>query len=99
MRRQRRQALVNGLEAHLGRWVEVLPGAAGLHLSVRAREAATMPALLDVAQLHLPGVLPLSLYALGKLQVHGLCIGYGCVEVEQIARAVRSAGRALERRS
>lgn len=93
--RQRRQALVKALEAHLGPWVEVLPGAAGLHLSVRARDPAAMPTILGMAQQHLPGVLPLSLYTMGRLPLHGLCIGYGCVEVEQIARAVRSAGRAL----
>ena len=95
--RQRREALVKGLDAALGRWVEVLPGAAGLHLSVRARRPAAMPALLDVVQQHMPGVLPLSAYALGKPSVHGLCMGYGCVEVEQIVQAVRAAGQALAR--
>lgn len=96
--RQRRQAMVTALEAHLDRWVEVLPGAAGLHLSVRARAAAMQPALIEVAAHHLPGALPLSVYALGRVPLHGLCIGYGCVEVEQIARALRSAGRALGQR-
>ena len=97
--RQRRQALVNGLEAHLGAWLEVLPSAAGLHLSVRVRQPAAMKALLDVMQQHLPGVLPLSAYALGKSPLQGLCIGYGCVEVEPITRALRAAGRALAERA
>ncbi|WP_423599103.1 PLP-dependent aminotransferase family protein [Roseateles sp. MS654] len=95
--RQRRDALVHGIEAALGRWVEVLPGAAGLHLSVRARQAGSMPTLLDAVQQHMPGVLPLSAYALGKPAIQGLCMGYGCVEVEQIVKAVRAAGRAVER--
>jgi len=95
--RQRREALVHGLDAALGRWVEVLPGAAGLHLSVRAKTPARMPTLLEAFQQHLPGALPLSAYALGKPSVHGLCLGYGCVEVEQIVQAVRAAGRALAR--
>lgn len=58
-----------------------------------------MKPLLEVVQQHLPGVLPLSAYALGKTPLHGLCIGYGCVEVEPITRAVRAAGRALAERA
>lgn len=95
--RERRQALVHGLEAALQRWVEVLPGAAGLHLSVRAREPARMAVLLEAVQAHMPGVLPLSAYAVGRPVVQGLCIGYGCIEAEPIGRAVRAAGRALDR--
>jgi GntR family transcriptional regulator / MocR family aminotransferase len=50
------------------------------------------------AQVHLPGALPLSVYTIGKQRVHGLCVGYGCVEVDQIVRAVRAMGRALDER-
>lgn len=64
---------------------------------VRARQAGSMPTLLDAVQQHMPGVLPLSAYALGKPAIQGLCMGYGCVEVAQIVKAVRAAGRAVER--
>jgi GntR family transcriptional regulator / MocR family aminotransferase len=94
---QRRRALVNGIEAALDGWFEVLPGAAGLHLSVRARAPAGLSVLVNVVQQHMPGVLPLSDYAMGKPVVPGLCMGYGCVEVEQISKAVRAAARALGR--
>lgn len=96
---QRRRALVNGIEATLGHWLEVLPGAAGMHLSARARQGAGAPGWLEGVRQHLPGALPLSLYTLGRPVLHGLCIGYGCVEIEQIAKAVRSAGRALEQQA
>jgi GntR family transcriptional regulator / MocR family aminotransferase len=95
---QRRQALVRAIEQQLGGWMEVIPGAAGLHISARVRDASSMPAVARAAQAHLPGALPLSFYTIGKQRVHGLCVGYGCVEVDQIVRAVRAMGRALDER-
>jgi GntR family transcriptional regulator/MocR family aminotransferase len=92
---QRRQALVRGLEQHLGQWLQVLPGNAGLHLSARIQKGSSTAAVLRAALEHLPGALPLSAYAIVKARTHGLCIGYGCVEVDQIARAVRAMHRAL----
>jgi len=92
---QRRQALVRGIEEHLGEWLQVLPGNAGLHLSARIRRSSFSNAVVQAALDHLPGALPLSAYAVVKARMHGLCIGYGCVEVDQIARAVRAMGRAL----
>jgi GntR family transcriptional regulator / MocR family aminotransferase len=80
--------LVRGIEQRLGRWLQVLPGNAGLHRSARVCEAASTSAVLKAALEHWPGALPLSAHAIGKLRVQGLCIGYGCVEVDQIARAV-----------
>lgn len=95
--RQRRQALAGSIGIALGRWVETLPGSAGLHLSVRAHVPSQMPDLLALVQRHMPGVLPLAAYAVGKPEMHGLCIGYGCVDLEQISQAVRATARALER--
>ena len=92
---QRRQALVQGMEQRLGRWLKVLPGNAGLHLCARINKGSSAVAALQAALDHLPGALPLSAYAIAKTRMHGLCIGYGCVEVDQIARAVRGMGRAL----
>ena len=93
---QRRQTLARGLEQRLGQWLQVLPGNAGLHLSARIHKGSSTAAVLQAALDHLPGALPLSAYAVAKARMHGLCIGYGCVEVDQIARAVRGMGRALD---
>lgn len=57
--------------------MEALPGPAGLHLTARILEPALMPAVLQAAQLHLPGALPLTAYTLGKATLFGMCIGYG----------------------
>ena len=92
---ERRQTLVRSLEQYLGGWLQVMPGNAGLHLSARMRKGSSSATLLEAALQHLPGALPLSAYAVAKARTHGLCIGYGCMEVDQIARAVRGMGRAL----
>lgn len=92
---QRRQAMARGIEQHLGQWLQVLPGNAGLHLSAGIHKGSSTAAVLQAALDHLPGTLPLSAYAIVKARTQGLCIGYGCVEVDQIARAIRGMGRAL----
>ena len=73
----------------------MLPGNAGLHLSASIRKGVSAAAVFEAARDHLPGALPLSAYAVARSRTHGLCIGYGCVEVDQIARAVRAMGLAL----
>ena len=92
---QRRNALASAIQEHLFRWLEVLPDPAGLHLTARIREPALAASVVNVGLQHLPGALPLTPYTIGKPYLHGLCIGYGCVEVEQITHAVREMGRAL----
>jgi GntR family transcriptional regulator/MocR family aminotransferase len=91
---QRRRALEQGAQEHWANCMEVLPGNAGLHLSTRIVDAAMAPAILECARQHLPGALPLSAYSIGAARQPGLCIGYGGVEVDQIASAVRALGAA-----
>jgi GntR family transcriptional regulator/MocR family aminotransferase len=91
---QRREGLVSALKAHADGWFDVIPGAAGLHLAARTR-AAHEAKVIKAVNAHLPGALPLSTYAIGRPLINGVCIGYGCVETEQITRAVRDLGRAL----
>ena len=95
---QRRHALTRGIDQHLGGWLEVLPGNVGLHLCARIRDAAAAVAVIKAAREHLPGALPLSEYSFGNRRIPGVCIGYGCVEVDQIVRAARAMGRALDGR-
>jgi GntR family transcriptional regulator/MocR family aminotransferase len=95
---RRQAALAGAIEEHLSPWLEVLPGRAGLHLTARIRESALVTNVVGAALEHLPGALTLAPYTIGKLHLQGLCIGYGCVEVEQITRAVREMGRMLRRR-
>jgi GntR family transcriptional regulator/MocR family aminotransferase len=92
---QRRRALEQGAQNHWADCLQVLPGNAGLHLSARIVDAAMSQAVIECARRHLPGALPLSAYSVGNTRQHGLCIGYGGVEVEQIASAVRALGVAL----
>ena len=92
---QRRRALEKGAQDHWAGYMEVLPGNAGLHLSTRIADPAKARVIAECAAQHLPGSLPLSAYTVGSTKLHGLCIGYGGVEVDQIASAIRALGGAL----
>lgn len=89
---QRRRAFEQGAQEHWANFMEVLPGNAGLHLSARIVDPAMSQAIFECARQHLPGALPLSVYTVGASRQSGLCIGYGGVEVDQIASAVRTLG-------
>jgi GntR family transcriptional regulator/MocR family aminotransferase len=92
---QRRRAIEKGAQDHWADFMQVRPGNAGLHLSTRIIDPAMSQAIVECASKHLPGSLPLSAYTLGTTRQHGLCIGYGAVEVDQIASAVRTLGTAI----
>ncbi len=94
---RRRAALADTIGEHLSPWLEVLPGPAGLHLTARIRDSANAADVENAALRHLPGALTLAPYTVGKLPMKGLCIGYGCAEVDQITHAVRDMGRLLRR--
>ena len=92
---QRRRAFEQGALAHWDGWMRIGPGNAGLHLSTRIDDPAMAKVIVEAARVHLPGALPLSAYSMGGLQQHGLCIGYGGVDVDRIAAAVRALGAAV----
>lgn len=92
---QRRLAFEQGAKSHWGDWMQVSPGNAGLHLSTSIAKAAMANLIIECALRHLPGALPLSYYSIGKTCTQGLCIGYGCVDVDQIANAVQALGAAV----
>lgn len=92
---RRREALAGAIGEHLSPWLEVLPGPAGLHLTARIRNSSQAASIESAAREHLPGALSLAPYAVGRLQMKGLCIGYGCAEVDQITHAARDMGRRL----
>lgn len=92
---QRRRAFEQGALKHWAEWMRIQPGNAGLHLSTRIHDPTLVKVIVDCARLHLPGALPLSTFGIGDVRQHGLCIGYGGVDVDQIARAVRALGATL----
>ncbi len=92
---QRRRAFEQGAQAHWAGWMEVSPGNAGLHLSTRITDPSMEQRIIECAQIHLPGAMPLPAYAMGAISQRGLCIGFGVADVDQIASAVRALGAAL----
>jgi GntR family transcriptional regulator / MocR family aminotransferase len=94
---QRRRAFEKGAQEHWAGYMQVRPGNAGLHLSTQIVNASMARAITECAARLLPGALPLSAYSTGSLKQNGLCIGYGGVEVDQIASAVRALGVAMRK--
>jgi GntR family transcriptional regulator/MocR family aminotransferase len=92
---QRRRALENGAQEYWADYMEIIPGNAGLHLSTQILEPGMSRRISECAVEHLPGALSLAAYSAGGPKRHGLCIGYGGVEVDQIASAVRALGAAM----
>lgn len=92
---QRRRAFEQGALRHWAEWMQMQPGNAGLHLSTRIHDPAMAHVIVECARQQLPGAMPLSAYSIGNAQQHGLCIGYGGVDVDQIARAVKALGAAV----
>jgi GntR family transcriptional regulator/MocR family aminotransferase len=92
---QRRRAFEQAALQHWARWMQIRPGNAGLHLSTRIHDPAMANLIVECARAHLPGALPLSAYGIGSVPQYGLCIGFGGVDVDQIADAVRSLGAAV----
>ncbi len=92
---QRRRALEKRRAGALGELHADSAGerrAASEHANPGAGEVAGYRRLRNRAS---SGALPLSSYSAGPAKRHGLCIGYGGVEVDQIASAVRALGLAM----
>jgi GntR family transcriptional regulator/MocR family aminotransferase len=98
--RQRRDALVDALERHLGDHAVVEGASAGMHLALRLR--ADGPADVEIArQARAQGIFvnALSAHALpGGAPCNGLLLGYAQVPAERMdALVARLAGEILER--
>jgi GntR family transcriptional regulator / MocR family aminotransferase len=96
---QRRRAFEQGARDHWKNIMEIMPGNAGLALGTRIilekSDRSMSDAIIECARKHLPGALSLSALTLGAKGPQGLSIGYGGVEVDQIANSVLSLGVAM----
>jgi GntR family transcriptional regulator / MocR family aminotransferase len=94
--RERRDELMTCVQTRLGRWLEVVPSAAGLHVTTLLRD----PELSDVAVAEAArrqGVFvdTLSTRHRGPAPRHGLAFGLGGVALPDIAPAIELVRRAL----
>ncbi len=92
----RREALLNGLERELGRWLEPIPSEAGLHLAARIRRPGVASSLIAKARRLTPGVASHADYAMGPDCPPALTFGYGAIDADEIRPALSRLRRALE---
>ncbi|TKC91671.1 PLP-dependent aminotransferase family protein [Trinickia terrae] len=95
----RREALLDGLDRYLRDWLEPLPAQAGIHLCTRYRDRRQASRILSSVRQHANGAQPVSdfLLAAGTTTASGIAFGFGCIEADEIARALSSVARALRR--
>lgn len=93
--RRRREALQAALARHLGARAEVLPSAAGLHLSLRLRGRLELNMALARALAAGVAVQPLAPYSLQSRGRAGLALGYGLIDERAIDEGVRRLASAL----
>lgn len=93
---QRRDALLEGIVRELSPWLEPIPSEAGLHLAARVRDAPQAEAIIAKARQQLPGVIAAADYAMTPTAAPAVVIGFGVIDEEQIAPALRRLRRALE---
>jgi GntR family transcriptional regulator/MocR family aminotransferase len=95
---QRREVLLEGIEHELGAWLQPIPCEAGLHLAARIRDPAQADRVIAKARQHTPGAQSIAEYAALPVQAPALVFGYGVIDAEEIAPALRRLRRALDTR-
>jgi GntR family transcriptional regulator/MocR family aminotransferase len=76
---RRRDVLIEGLKASFGRWLDVLPSVAGLHVAVRLKTGCDEQSVVIRAREQDVGVGALRPYYAGRRRIQGLVLGYGAI--------------------
>ena len=92
----RREALLAAIGYELSPWLEPIPSEAGLHLAARIRDPAQADRIIAKLRQHVPGAQSADEYAAAALAQPALVFGYGVIDVEDIAPALRRLREALE---
>ena len=96
--RQRRQALMKGVERRLGSWLDLVPSFYGMHVAAVARrklDGEAIASWLDARNVKLHA---LDRYFIGSKRQQGFVLGYGAVDVEQIGAGIEALRQALAKR-
>jgi GntR family transcriptional regulator/MocR family aminotransferase len=94
----RHQRIVHALSHDFARHLEVIPSAAGLHVTATARSASAgeLDEVLRRASEAQVEVLPLSMYGVSGPARPGLVVGYGAIPTERIDEGLRRLRRCLD---
>ena len=84
--RARHERIVEALSRDFAERLEVIPAAAGLHVSAYARgaTASEIKAVISRAEHDGVGLQSLSMFAIGPDTRPGILIGYGAIAIERI---------------
>lgn len=93
----RRAALLRGINERLGRWLELVPSEAGLHVAARINPLSDRHAFMSKARKHLPGVQSTAEYAMAPQDDAAVVIGYGTIDEDAIQPALDRLARSLRR--
>jgi len=92
----RRAVLIDALDGPLSPWLARIPSEAGLHLAACVRDPERFPHVLAQVRRHAPGAQATSEYAVGDVPP-AIAFGYGSLDADDIAAAMRALGRTLAR--
>ncbi len=93
----RREALLDGLQHELGRWLQPIPSEAGLHLAARLRDPALVPEIMPTILRFAAGTESTADYAMTRGIEPAVTFGYGVIDAAEIAAALGKTRRALEK--
>ncbi len=96
--RRRHEALVGAVEEHLGRWLELLPAGAGLHVAALLRPGVDLDLGEALGAAAARGVVvdPISEMAAGLSVPPGMAFGYGLVPEADIEAGIQILAECLE---
>jgi GntR family transcriptional regulator / MocR family aminotransferase len=95
----RRSRILEGLRQDFAEWLEVVPSAAGLHLTARVREAASVDIdrVLQIAQAAGVGLQSLARYYAHAPAQQGLVIGYGLIPTNKVPEGLSRLATSFSR--
>jgi GntR family transcriptional regulator/MocR family aminotransferase len=102
---RRREAMLSGIEEHLGRWLQTVPSAAGLHLAATVRPGVSLRSadLVGPARAAGIGIDGLAAYFAGPAdadqpaRTDGLVLGYGRAQLDSIDAGLAGIARLVRR--
>ena len=92
---QRRQVLLEAISRELADWLEPIPSEAGLHLAARVRDPARAERVIAKARQYVPGSIAAADYAFELVPVPAVVFGFGAIDEESIAPALRKLREVL----
>lgn len=96
---ERREALLAGLRGELAPWLDPIPSEAGLHLAARLLNPTLAETILPAVLRNMPGAESTASYSMTGNITPAVTFGYGVIDIDSIAVAVKETRYALASRA